>query len=115
MEITTRNIRNCEILDLNGKLFLGPATRDLRNTFNEAVKKNPKRIVVQMKNVTHIDTPGLGELIDCHANAKKLGLNLVLLNPRERLMHLLIVTKMKTVFDIFHDESLAVADFVQSA
>jgi len=108
MEITTRTNGTCPILDLHGQLFLGPATRTLRNAFSKVFKKNPTKIVVNMQHVTHMDTSGLGELIECHSRARVLGHNLVLLNPREKMMHQLIVTKLETVFDIFHDETLAV-------
>jgi anti-sigma B factor antagonist len=110
MEITARTNGNCPVLDLNGRLYLGPATKKLRNNFLEAIKKNPGKIVINMRNVTHVDSPGLGELVSCHEYAKSRGGNLVLLNPQEKQMHLLIVTKLRTVFDIFHDEGLAVAD-----
>ena len=110
MEITSRTNGDCLVLDLNGRLFLGRATKLLRNTVHEAVKNKPRKIVLDMSKVTHIDTCGLGEMISCRSHARSLGQNLVLLNPQERTMRQLIYTKLETVFDIFYDEDLAVAN-----
>jgi len=115
MEITTRTSGDCPVLDLNGELLLGPATMKLRKTFREVAKTSKAKIVMNLQNVTCMDTPGLGELVSCLSHARSLGLSLVLLNPQERTMNLLIVTKLRTVFDIFHNEALAVADSRQDS
>jgi anti-sigma B factor antagonist len=110
MEITTRASGSCQILDLNGKLVLGPATMKLRNAFHEAVEKNPGKIVLNMKNVPYVDTCGLGELINCYSDAKNFGCKLVLLKPNYKTMHLLILTKLETIFQIYQNEAWVFAD-----
>jgi anti-sigma B factor antagonist len=115
MEITSRTCGDSLVLDLKGQLVLGPATKKLRNTIREQVKKYPGRVVLNMQNVTHLDSCGVGELVGCYTHAKSHGIDLVLLNPRERTIRLLLLTKLEIVFDIFHDEALAVADSSQAA
>lgn len=109
MEIKTRTKRGCTVIDLKGKLYLGSATRDLRNTINKVAEKNSGNIVVNMQNVTHMDSTGLGQLVSSCSHVKNLQRNLVLLNPQENTLKLLVITKLESVFDIFHDEALAVA------
>jgi anti-sigma B factor antagonist len=115
MKITSRNNGDCLVLDLNGRLYLGPATEKLRNTFREAVKNNPGKIVLNMSKVTHIDSCGVGELVSCHSYATNHGQDLVLLNPQERTIKLLLLTKLEVEFDIFYDEDQAVAISMQQA
>ena len=110
MHIKTRTNNGCSIIDLDGRLYLGPATKELRETFHEVAKKDSGKIIINMQNVTHIDTPGLGELVNCRNYARDCGEELVLLNPQDKLINLLVMTKLITVFDIFHDEALAVGD-----
>ncbi len=110
MQIKTRTCNGCSVIDLNGRLYLGPATKELRAAFHEVAKNGPGRIIINMQNVTHIDTPGLGELVSCQNHARACGEQLVLLKPQEKLINLLVMTKLITVFDIFHDEALAVGD-----
>ena len=109
MEITIRNSGDCLVLDLKGELVLGPATEKLRNTIRDETKENPGRIVLNMQNVTYVDSCGVGELVRCRTHVKNHGHDMVLLNPQERTIKLLLLTKLETVFDIFHDEALAVA------
>ncbi len=115
MDITIRARGDCHILDLNGQLVLGSPTMKLRTTIHEVVKNFRARIVVNLKNVPHMDTPGLGELVGCYSHAKSLGSKLVLLNPPDNTMGLLVRTKLETVFDIYHDEASAVADARRNA
>lgn len=110
MQITTRTSKGCSIIDLKGRLYLGAATKELRETFHEVAKKDSARIIINMRKVTHIDTPGLGELVSCRNHAEDRGEKLVLLNPQDKLINLLVMTKLITVFDIFHDEALAVGN-----
>lgn len=108
MQITTRTNNGYPIIDLNGRLYLGPATKELRETFHKVAETHPEKIIINMQDVTHIDTPGLGELVSFRDHAKNSGEQFVLLNPQERLMSLLIMTKLITAFDISHDEALTV-------
>jgi anti-sigma B factor antagonist len=115
MEITSRSCGSCLILDLNGKLVLGPATQKLRNTVREEVKKNYERIVLNLRNVTSIDSCGLGELVSSYTHAQSFGQHLVLLNPQDKILRLLIIAKLEAVFDIFHGEAFAIAGSNRSA
>ena len=114
MEITTRNNGDCIVLDLSGKLVLGPATMKLRNTVREAAKNNPRKIVLNLRKVTYIDSCGLGELVSSYSHVSSQGGNLVLFDPPDRIMSLLILTKLETVFEIFKDEQSAIADSRQN-
>lgn len=111
MEITTRTNGNCAVLDLDGKLVLGPATMELRNAVREAVKDNPDRIVLNLRKVTYTDSCGIGELVSSYSHVRKQGGSLVLLDPPRRIMSLLLLTKLETVFEIFEDETKAITDF----
>ena len=111
MEITTRTNRGCAVLDLDGKLVLGPATMLLRHAVREAARDNPDRIVLNLNKVTYTDSCGIGELVSSYSHVKKQGGHLVLLDPPRRIMSLLLLTKLETVFEIFEDEEKAVAGF----
>ena len=113
MDITIRTSGDCTVLDLNGYLVLGSATMKLRKAVHETVKKYPGRILVNLKNVLYIDIPGLGELVGCYSHAKRHGRKLVLLHPQDKTIKLLVRTRLLTVFDVFYDEALAVADSMQ--
>ena len=114
MEIKTRNNGDCTVLDLSGKLVLGPETMKLRNTVREAAEKNPRKIVLNLRKITYVDSCGLGELVSRYAHVRSQGGDLVLLDPPDRIMSLLILSKLESVFEIFKDEPSAVADSKQN-
>jgi anti-sigma B factor antagonist len=108
MNITTRSIGNCRILDVNGRIVIGANTSALRNAIQEAVIGKPKRIVLNMGNVSYVDSPGIGELVYNYNHVKEQGSNLVLLNLTKRIRQLLVIAKLVTVFEIFDSEEMAV-------
>jgi len=114
VEITTRTKGGCTVLDLNGKLVLGPATRELRDRVREAAKKDPNRIILNLREVNYADSCGIGELVSSYSHVKSQGGKLVLLDPPSRVMSLLLLTKLETVFEIFEDEQTAIMDFRKS-
>ena len=110
MNITTRSIGNCRVLDLNGRIVLGADTEAVRNAVREAVKDNPKKIVLNLCNVSYVDSCGIGELVSSYTHVRSQGGNLVLLNLTKKIRELLVISKLITVFETFENEKLAVAD-----
>jgi anti-sigma B factor antagonist len=109
MNITVRAIDDCTVLDLDGKLVLGPATMELRNAVRDVAKSNPRKIVLNLRRLTYIDSCGLGELASSYSHVKGQGGNLVLLDPPDKIMSPLILVKLETIFEIFKDEQSAIA------
>jgi anti-sigma B factor antagonist len=109
MTITKRSIADCSILDVNGKIIIGAGTAALRKAIQEVVKEKPKRIVLNLTNVTYVDSPGIGELVYNYSHVKEQGSNLVLLNLTKKIRQLLVIAKLVTVFEIFESEERAVA------
>jgi anti-sigma B factor antagonist len=81
----------------------------------EAVKKlvadGNKKIVLNLGEVTYIDSSGIGELVSAFTTVSNNGGNLKLLNLTKRVQDLLQITKLYTVFEVFNDEPSAVASF----
>ncbi len=70
-----------------------------------------KHILVNLVNVTHVDSAGLGELVGAYTPVKKAGGSMKLLNLTKRLHDLLSITKLLTVFDTFDSEQEALKTF----
>ena len=70
-----------------------------------------KQIVMNLSDVSYMDSAGLGELVSAHAAAARQGAALKLANATKRLQDLLVITKLSTVFDMYDDEASAVSSF----
>ncbi len=111
MKIEIRTIGDVKILDCSGKITLGEGTMVVRNTVGDILKSGVKKIVLNLANVSYIDSSGIGELVSTYTSVVNSGGQLKLLNLTKKLHELLAITKLLTVFDAFSDEKAILASF----
>ncbi len=115
LNITQRRVGGVVILDLDGKIALGETNRSLHESLRNLADSDEKNVVINLAKVTAIDSSGLGELVAGFASVERGGGSLKLLNLPERITELMTITKLFTVFDVFEDETKAVASFAKTA
>jgi anti-sigma B factor antagonist len=111
LELEQREREGVTILDLKGRITVGPEATALRETCSALTAAGVKNLVLNLKQVDYIDSTGLGALVICATNQRKAGGTIKLLNLNRRNIELLIMTKLATVFDLFTDEQDAVNSF----
>ena len=112
MQIAERSVGNVKVLDLSGQITLAKGDDQLlKDKVNSLVHQGNKRILVNLANVTHMDSAGLGELVGAYTTVTKSGGSLKLVNLTKRLEDLLSITKLLTVFDTFDSEPEALKTF----
>ncbi len=111
MRIVERRIGDVTILQLIGRLELEDGDAMLRDAVNALVAAGRVKLVLDMKDVTRLDSAGIGMLVSKFLTAKRNGGSLKLLNPTARTDHLMEITKLTTIFEIFDDEDAAVRSF----
>ena len=117
-----RQTGDVAILDLNGRLSLGEAVAfgpgsdvGLSETIRELTKKGQKKILLNLAEVTYVDSSGVGQLVGALTTARNQGGDLKLLKPSSNVLDVLKTTKLDTVFDIRQDEAAAIQSFSKSA
>ena len=113
VKLSTREQSGVVILDLSGTLTLGEGTSALRNKVRELVAAGSHNMILNLADVTYMDSSGLGELIGAHTTITTAGGEMKLLNLAKRVHDLLKITKLYTVFEVFEDEPAAVASFTK--
>ena len=112
MQIAERSVGNVKVLDLSGQITLTKGDDQLlKDKVNSLVHQGNKRILVNLANVTHMDSAGLGELVGAYTTVTKSGGSMKLVNLTKRLEDLLSITKLLTVFDTFDSEAEALKAF----
>jgi anti-sigma B factor antagonist len=101
------------ILDLDGQLALGSGSTELRNVVTRMLNNGSKKILLNLKGVTYMDSSGLGELVSASARTIRQGGELKLINVAGRVYGLLAMTKLVTVFETFDSEDEALRSFEQ--
>lgn len=113
--ITTHQDGDITILDVAGRIQLGEGAIALRNALRELLAKNQTKILLNLGEVTYIDSSGMGELVAAFTSVANRGGQLKLLNVTKRIKDLLQITKLYTVFDIHDSEASALRSFSNAA
>jgi anti-sigma B factor antagonist len=113
LKSNARQVDGITILDLSGRITLGEGSVVLRDTIREVLGKGNKKILLNLGDVTYIDSSGIGELVSAFTAVRKEGGELKLLNLTKKVHDLLQITKLYTVFDIKDDEAAAVGAFTK--
>ncbi len=111
MRVDTRKGDDVTILDIHGKITIGEGSVEMRNRLRELVQSGQKDILLNLGDVTYMDSSGIGELVSCYTTVTNQGGRLKLLNLTKKVQELLAITKLLTVFEDFKEEQKAVASF----
>ena len=111
LNIKIRETGEAVILDLSGRLTLGEPLAELRDSVREALAGDRKNILLNLAEVSYIDSSGLGQLIGSYAATTSRGGQMKLLNLQKRVNDLMQVTKLLTVFETYTSERAALSSF----
>lgn len=111
MNMNTRSVNDVTVVDLSGKITLGEGTAALRHEIRNLLKDGHKKIVLNMAEVSYVDSSGIGELVSAFTTTSNQGGALKLLNLTNKIQELLGITKLLTVFDVHDDEQKALSSF----
>ena len=111
MKATTRQVDSVTVVDLSGRITLGEGCSQLRELIRDLLAKGHKNILLNLGEVTYIDSSGIGELVSGFTAVSNQGGHLKLLNLTKKVHDLLQITKLLTVFDVHDDEAKAIASF----
>ena len=114
MKTSTRQVDGITIVDLSGRITLGEGSVVLRDLVRDLLGKGNKRILLNLGDVTYIDSSGIGELVSAYTTVRNGGGELKLLNLTKKVHDLLQITKLYTVFDVKDDEAQAIGAFARA-
>ena len=113
MKASTRQVDGVTVVDFSGRITLGEGSVVLRDTIRDLLSKGSKKILLNLGDVTYIDSSGIGELVSAFTTVRNGGGELKLLNLTKKVHDLLQITKLYTVFDIKDDEASAISAFTK--
>ena len=109
LKMSQREVDGVTVVALDGRIVLGEESNALREKVKELLAEGKKKIVVNVNNITFIDSAGLGTLVASHHTAKKEGASLRLCHLDNKFQQVLQITKLLTVLYISNTEAEAVA------
>jgi len=113
LKMTNREVDGVSVVALDGRIVLGEESNALREKVKGLIAEGKKKIVLNMDNVTFIDSAGLGTLVAAHHSVKSQGAALRLCHLGSKFQEVLQITKLLTVFDVFNTEAEAIRSFAK--
>jgi anti-sigma B factor antagonist len=99
------------IVDLSGRITLGDGWGTLRDTVKRLISQGDRLVLLNMKDVSYIDSAGLGELVGSYATMTNQGGQMKLVYAENKVRDVLMVTRLYGVFEHFADEAAALQSF----
>ena len=109
VQISTRQIDDVIVLDLQGRLVLGPSTDLLGSALQDGIGKGTRKLLLNMKGVTQVDTTGISTIVRAFVSLQRSGGKLALFHVSERVRQILDLIRLLNVIPSFADEAEALA------
>jgi len=111
LRISNRQVDGVGVVELSGRIVLGEESNAMREQIKGMLAAGQKKIVLNLADVSYIDSAGLGALVAAHHSARTQGASLKLAHLGQKFQEILQVTKLLTVFEVHDTESAAVRSF----
>ena len=111
VKIAHREVHGIHIVDLSGRIVLGDETASLRDVIRDLLAQQKKKIILNMQHVTYVDSWAVGQLVSSWTTVRNAGGEMKLLNLTQKVIDVLHVTRLYSVFDIKDNEFTAIKSF----
>jgi anti-sigma B factor antagonist len=111
VKLNTRQVGDVTVIDVSGRVTLGEGSSAIRETLRDLTNKGNKKILLNMSDVSYIDSTGIGELVAGFTSAANSGGTVKLLGLTRHVKDVLQITRLYTVFEPYDDEAQAVESF----
>jgi anti-anti-sigma factor len=115
MHVEVRRAGDVVIVDLSGKLTAGLGDQILHDTLDELLAESWRKILLNLSEVTFVDSAGLGELVAGLKTARNLGAELKVVKASERVRNTLSIARLLPLFEVYEDEGEAIRRFGEAA
>lgn len=113
VNVTIQEVDGVSVVGLNGRIVLGEESGALRDAVKRLIAAGKKKIVLNMSNVTYIDSAGLGILVAAYVSAKTQGASIRLCALGHKFREVLQITRLVTIFEVFDTPAAAIESFLE--
>jgi anti-sigma B factor antagonist len=110
LKMDTKAVNGVSVVHCSGRIVFGDEASLLRSKLKEILASN-KKIILDLSDVSYIDSGGLGTLVGSYSTARSAGADIKLAGLGQRVRDVLQITKLVTVFEVYDSEQKALAAF----
>ena len=111
LDIAHRDREGVSLLDLKGRITMGPEVSAFREAFEKIASVPGARLILNMQEVDYVDRTGLGAMVMCSTRIRNASGAAKLVHVNRRNIEFIVMTKIDTIFEVFDDETDAVNSF----
>jgi anti-sigma B factor antagonist len=111
LNITERNEAGVVVLNLEGSLIMGGGSTHFRDTIRRLIGEGRKNILLNFAGIKYVDSSGIGELVSALVALNREEGHLKLTNLTERVEEVMTLSSLRSLFEIYRDESQALDSF----
>jgi anti-sigma B factor antagonist len=109
LQVQSKTLDGAVVISCSGNLTLGAAASLFRNTLRDILKTGTKKILIDLGEVKYLDSSGIGEFVGGYHAAHAAGARLILIRLPDKIINLLKITRLDSVFEIKASEQEALA------
>jgi anti-sigma B factor antagonist len=113
LRLTSGEVDGVAVVWLDGRVVLGEETGALRDKVKSLIAEGNKKVILNMNNVTLIDSAGLGALVAAYTSTKSGGASLCLCHLGTKFNELLQITRLITIFEVYKTQEDAINSFAK--
>ena len=110
-KLTSRQVGEVTVVDIEGRITLGEGSSLLRDELRHLISTNRRKILINLADVTYMDSAAVGQLVAGFTTVTNQGGQLKLLKLNKHVKKILEMTKISGIFEAYDDESAAVMTF----
>ena len=114
LNLTPKQVGDVTLVAASGRITLGEEVASLRDQILRLAASGQHKIVLNLAEVSYVDSSGMGELVSVYSAVRNQGGMLKLLNLTKRVQDLLRMTKLSSLFEVFEDEATALSSFAET-
>ena len=111
LKVNTRQAGDVAVIDVSGRITIGEGSSVIRDTMRDLTTKGNKKILLNLGDVSYLDSLGIGELVAGFTSVANAGGTVKLLGLTKHVKDVLQITRLYTVFEVHEDEAQAVRSF----
>jgi anti-sigma B factor antagonist len=111
LQISARKFEDVTILDLQGRIVIGETSDSLGAALRELAESKPCNVLVNLADVTQVDSSGISALVKSFVTLRRDGGALKILHPIDTVRNVLDITGLVNCLPTYADEAKALASF----
>lgn len=115
MQIERTDEKGVTVVAVRGFINFGESAQQFSAYLEELLAADVPVVLIDMSDIDHVDSTGLGELVGYLQRFEKEGRRLALFRPHTRILNLLRLTRLNEIFPIYEDRVAALAELNPSA